>query len=116
MEDNLVDITEKDVGPGGKVTGLFFGFVLLMIAIWGMVINPMSRQLDTLEDRVITLEEAQKTLRENSTIINNNTKTIDNISIELDNFLERFNDQRVHDADAHARFDERISDIEEKHK
>ena len=57
MKDNIVGIEDRDVGPGGKVTGLFFGFILLIIAVWGVVIEPLDNKYEALEKRVELLEQ-----------------------------------------------------------
>lgn len=123
MEDKLVEIEEKDIGPGGRVTGLFFGFVLLVIAIWGVVINPMSRTIDSMQDSIIILEEAQKTLRERNSEIEANTRELLGIKDDVRANEQHINHHDVESSGYHARteerlksFDRRLNIIEEAHR
>lgn len=116
MEDNVVDIEDRDVGPGGKVTGLFFGFVLLIVSIWGVVINPMSNTINTLQDRVIVLEEAQGKLRETNSDITTNSRTIVELHQHVREILSQVTKNEISDAEFHARMDEKIKFIDERLK
>lgn len=115
MEDNIVDIDDKEIGNGGKVTGLFFGFILLIIAIWGVVINPMSNTISTLQNRVITLEETQKDLRERNAEINSNSRQVAEIWRELREVENLVENNIYVDSEEHGRFDERLKVLERSH-
>ena len=108
---------------GGRLTGVFFAFVALIISVWAIVIKPVDDNQRLNESRLNALEikvsENHSSLSSLEISYENTANKdsellyeINEINDEIDACIFLINNNSIVDADLHARLEERIKVLE----